>query len=67
MKVRDYMNEALQEARAAFLEEVLVGAVIENGEIIARSGNRCEQDNDPTAHAEVLAIKMAAKALGTGG
>ncbi len=66
MKVRDYMNEALQEARAALLAgEVPVGTVIvKNGEIIARSGNRCEQDNDPTAHAEVLAIKMAAKALG---
>lgn len=66
MKVKDYMNEALKEARAALLAgEVPVGAVIvKDGEIIARSGNRCEQDKDPTAHAEALAIKMAAKALG---
>ncbi|MGI6151715.1 MAG: nucleoside deaminase [Christensenellales bacterium] len=66
MKVKDYMAEALKEARAAlFAGEVPVGAIIVNdGEIIARSGNRCEQDRDPTAHAEILAIREAARRLG---
>ena len=66
MKVKDYMAQALQEAHAALARgEVPVGAVIvKDGDIIARAGNRCEQDADPTAHAEVLAIREAARALG---
>ncbi len=39
--------------------------VVKSGEIIASSGNRVTRDNDPTAHAEVLAIKEAAKKLKT--
>ena len=60
------MEEALQEARKAAAEgEVLIGAVIvREGEIIARAHNKTEQDKDPTAHAEMLAIRKAAEYLG---
>ena len=61
------MREALQEARAALREgEIPVGAVIErDGAIIARAHNRRESEQDPTAHAELIAIRLAARALGT--
>lgn len=57
---------ALEEAKQAASEgEVPVGAVItRDGEIIATAHNRREADGDPTAHAEVLAIRAAAKKLG---
>ena len=60
------MEEAYKEAEAAAAEgEVPVGAVIvRDGEIIARAHNRTVQLKDPTAHAEILAIREAAKALG---
>ena len=60
------MEEALQEARKAAAEgEVPIGAVIvREGEIIARAHNKTEQDKDPTAHAEMLAIRKAAEYLG---
>ncbi|MFP6756715.1 MAG: nucleoside deaminase [Alphaproteobacteria bacterium] len=64
----DPMMAALAEARAAGLRgEVPVGAVVvgPGGEILARAGNRCEADHDPTAHAEMLAIRAAARALGS--
>ena len=59
------MHEALQEARAARQQgELPVGCVITyEGEIIARAHNEREQSGDPTAHAEVLAIRRAAKHL----
>jgi tRNA(adenine34) deaminase len=51
---------------AAELGEVPVGAVIaRGGEIIARAGNRTLIDRDPTAHAEMLAIREAARVLGS--
>ncbi|MCR5034426.1 MAG: tRNA adenosine(34) deaminase TadA [Clostridia bacterium] len=60
------MEEAYIEAQAAAAEgEVPIGAVIvRDGEIIARAHNRMEQDKDPTAHAEMLAIREAAAVLG---
>lgn len=46
--------------------EVPVGAVIiKNGEVVGRGYNRIESDNDPTQHAEMIAIKRAARKLGT--
>jgi len=62
------MQRALQEARAAAARgEVPVGAVIlgPEGEVLAAAGNRTLEDKDPTAHAEILAIRAAARALGS--
>ncbi len=62
------MDEALQEARAAGARgEVPVGAVVVNssGAVMARAGNRTRELHDPTAHAEVLAIRAACAALGS--
>lgn len=56
------MTVAFEEARAAGARgEVPVGAVVVsgNGEILARAGNRVEELNDPTAHAEILALRAA--------
>ena len=63
---RAFMELALAAARdAATMGEVPVGAVmVRNGEIIARTSNRTVRDQDPTAHAESLAIRQAAAALG---
>jgi len=60
------MQAALEEARAAAERgEVPVGAVITvDGRIIARAGNRTITDCDPTAHAEIVALRDAAKAVG---
>ena len=53
-------------AEAAAAGEVPVGAVVvRGGEVIARAGNRTLRDQDPTAHAEVVAIRQAAAALGS--
>jgi tRNA(adenine34) deaminase len=61
-----FMREALLEARKAFeLGEIPIGAVIvKDGEIIARGHNLRETSKDPTAHAEILAIRRAAEVLG---
>jgi len=61
-----YMKQALAEARLAAEEgEVPVGAVIVSGDhIIARAHNQTELLNDPSAHAEILAITSATSALG---
>jgi tRNA(adenine34) deaminase len=45
-------------------EAPIGAAVTHGGVVIARAGNRTREDNDPTAHAEVLAIRAAARALG---
>lgn len=57
---------AIKEAeKAAAAGEVPVGAIIvHNGIVIASAHNRREQDNDPTAHAEILALRQAAAVLG---
>jgi tRNA(adenine34) deaminase len=62
-----FMQLALAEARAAAARgEVPVGCVIvRDGELIARAGNRTLAERDPTAHAELLAIRAAAAQLGT--
>jgi tRNA(adenine34) deaminase len=62
----DFMQQALEEARAAAQAgEVPVGAVlVREGAIIARSGNRTIRDIDPTAHAEVVVLREAARAIG---
>jgi tRNA(adenine34) deaminase len=60
------MVEALAEAEAAGREgDVPVGAVIViGGRIVGRGGNRRERDGDPTAHAEMIAIRQAAGQIG---
>lgn len=62
----DMMRIAIGEAQLAAAEgEVPVGAVIvQNGRIVAKAHNLREQTGDPTAHAEVLAIREAASVLG---
>jgi len=61
------MRLALEEAHAAVgRDEVPVGAVVVcGGEVVARAHNRREADGDPTAHAEILALREAARRLGT--
>ena len=66
MSFRSHMDTALAEARAAAARgEVPVGAVIAGpGGVIARAGNRTRELRDPTAHAEILAIRAACATLG---
>jgi tRNA(adenine34) deaminase len=61
-----FMREALIEAQAAASSgEVPIGAVVvHDGEIIARGQNRVLRDLDPTAHAEMVAMRTAAQVLG---
>jgi tRNA(adenine34) deaminase len=61
------MRLALEEARAAAAGgDVPVGAVIVRGdEILARAGNAREREQDPTAHAEILALRQASSAIGS--
>jgi tRNA(adenine34) deaminase len=63
---QEAMVTALAEARlAAEAGEVPIGAVIvHNGELLARGQNRVLRDVDPTAHAEIVALRAAAAALG---
>lgn len=63
-----HMELALAEARlAAERDEVPVGAVIvsPDGVVVARAGNRTRELSDPTAHAEILAIREACAAIGS--
>jgi tRNA(Arg) A34 adenosine deaminase TadA len=62
----DAMSVAFAQARAAEARgEAPVGAAVaRGGVVIARAGNRTREDRDPTAHAEMLAIRAAARALG---
>lgn len=66
MTFRSHMDTALEEAKAAAARgEVPVGAVIAGPDgIIAQAGNRTREQNDPTAHAEILAIRAACDLLG---
>jgi tRNA(adenine34) deaminase len=65
-KAREMMEEALVLARlAAASGEVPVGAiVVKDGQIIGRGANRPLESHDPTAHAEIIALREAAAALG---
>ena len=66
-RFQSYMEDALACARAARDRgEVPVGAVIvaPDGQILARAGNRVRELSDPTAHAEILALRAACMAVG---
>lgn len=68
MGFRSQMDRALTQARrAAERGEVPVGAVIvdANGDVLAEAGNKTRELCDPTAHAEILAIRQAAATLGS--
>lgn len=68
MVFKSHMNQALAEARAAADRgEVPVGAVIVDprGAVVAAAGNRTRELNDPTAHAEILALRAACDAVGS--
>ncbi|WP_299615157.1 nucleoside deaminase [uncultured Tateyamaria sp.] len=68
MEFRSFMEQALEEARAAGARgEVPVGAVVVSprGQVVAQSGNRTRELSDPTAHAEMLAIRAACAAAGS--
>ena len=68
MTFTSHMDTALAQARAAGArDEVPVGAVIvaPDGTVLARAGNRTRELNDPTAHAEILAIRAACASLGS--
>ena len=60
-----FMQEALVEARSAAAGgEVPIGALlVHDGQILARSGNRTVRDNDPTAHAEIIVLREAARLI----
>jgi len=60
-----FMQLAIEEARgSAAAGEVPIGAlIVHDGEVLARSGNRTIRDCDPTAHAEIVAIREAARVL----
>jgi tRNA(adenine34) deaminase len=62
----ELMQQALEEARAAAgAGEVPIGALLAyDGSVVARSGNRTIRDCDPTAHAEIVVLREAARALG---
>ena len=66
MNHQDWMQQALEEARIAYeLGEVPIGAVVvQRGQIIAKAHNEKELRQDPTAHAEVLAVQRATQAIG---
>ena len=66
MNDTDYMMLAIEEARgAAVADEVPIGAVlVADGKIVGRGGNRTIRDCDPTAHAEIIALREAAKREG---
>jgi tRNA(adenine34) deaminase len=62
----ELMQQALDEARSAqAADEVPIGAVILfDGRVVARGQNRVLRDNDPTAHAEIIALREAARTIG---
>ncbi|MFT3716310.1 MAG: nucleoside deaminase [Gordonia sp. (in: high G+C Gram-positive bacteria)] len=67
-QAHDYMRVALDAARRAPAGDVPIGAAVfgPDGELLAAAANRREADGDPTAHAEILALRQAAKRHGDG-
>ncbi len=67
MTAQSFMDLALKQAQIAETSgEVPIGCVIvRDGKVLARAGNRTLTDRDPTAHAEILAIREAARVLGS--
>ncbi|WP_370203931.1 nucleoside deaminase [Salipiger bermudensis] len=68
MSFRSHRDQALSEARAAAARgEVPVGAVVvaPSGAVVACAGNRTRELDDPTAHAEILALRAACRAAGS--
>lgn len=65
--LNDYMDTALQEARAAGARgEIPVGAVVvREGQVLGQAGNRTRELSDPTAHAEMLALRAACASVGS--
>lgn len=64
--MKKYMIEALKEAKLAYEKgEIPIGAIVErDGQIIGRGHNLTESAKDPTAHAEMIALRQAAQTLG---
>jgi tRNA(Arg) A34 adenosine deaminase TadA len=64
---RDFLMQAIETASGNIADGggPFGAVVVREGRVISRSGNRVVSEHDPTAHAEVLAIRMAAAALGT--
>lgn len=68
MEFASHMPQALDQARAAARRgEVPVGAVLvgADGQVLAQAGNRTREWSDPTAHAEIVAIRAACRVLGS--
>ena len=67
MSARSFMDLALEQAKKAEnAGEVPIGCVVvQGGTVLARAANRTLTDRDPTAHAEILAIRQAAAAIGS--
>lgn len=66
MPSKSFMDIAIQEAIACriFGEHPVGAIIVRNNEIISQAGNRTHRDNDPTHHAEIVAIGLAAKKVG---
>src|ERR1700754_5006199 len=67
MTAQSFMDLALEQAQIAEASgEVPIGCVIvRDGKVLARAGNRTVTDRDPSAHAEILAIRQAARVIGS--
>ena len=68
MKHEEFMNLGINKARETMKQNIggpFGATIVKNGEVIAVSSNRVLADNDPTAHAEIVAIREACKRLGT--
>ncbi len=61
--INDFMEAAIQEALKADVDIPVGAVVVRHGKIIAEAYNTREKDNDVTSHAEILAIRQAAKVL----